>query len=555
MDLDKASKHKYIISVALCLIVAGLVIIAYETNLFERLELITLDYRFMLRHPASRPSDIVFIDMGQDSVDLIGRWPWPRAWHATLIKALSDYGPKAISFDVIFSEPQDEKDDTALEEAMRQSGVVYLPVVYEPDISNITSIVEPIPAFKSQEKGTGHINVVPDIDGVVRRVPYSIDYNGIKTYQFGIKIGCDALGKDPINVPLDDNKQVIINWQGKWGKDFPHYSYIDVIRSYAMIKEGKTPLVDLSVFKNKICMVGLTATGLTDIKPIPIQNAYPAVGINATIIDNVLNDDFLHSVPKKINIAVILLICVIFTLYLSNFRPLVGMFVALSGIICYIAFSIALFNLSGTIVATFYPVLGIFLSYGLASVYTQIMQSFERTRLFKQATRDGLTGLYNVKHFNTLLEAEFKNASADGLRRASDQSKRFSIIMIDLDNFKHLNDTYGHIAGDTVLKEFAKIMQSKCRQTDIVARYGGEEFIIMLAGAGEKGAVEVGEKIRAGLQEKKFKFGKDTYSTTISAGVAEFSKEAAKEELVARADKALYRAKQEGKNRVISCDS
>jgi diguanylate cyclase (GGDEF)-like protein len=88
-----------------------------------------------------------------------------------------------------------------------------------------------------------------------------------------------------------------------------------------------------------------------------------------------------------------------------------------------------------------------------------------------------------------------------------------------------------------------------------VARYGGEEFIIMLAGAGEKGAVEVGEKIRAGLQEKKFKFGKDTYSTTISAGVAEFSKEAAKEELVARADKALYRAKQEGKNRVISCDS
>jgi diguanylate cyclase (GGDEF)-like protein len=550
MDLDKASKHKYIISVALCLIVAGLVIIAYETNLFERLELITLDYRFMLRHPASRPSDIVFIDMGQDSVDLIGRWPWPRAWHATLIKALSDYGPKAISFDVIFSEPQDEKDDAALEEAMRQSGVVYLPVVYEPDISNITSIVEPIPAFKSQEKGTGHINVVPDIDGVVRRVPYSIDYNGIKTYQFGIKIGCDALGKDPINVPLDDNKQVIINWQGKWGKDFPHYSYIDVIRSYAMIKEGKTPLVDLSVFKNKICMVGLTATGLTDIKPIPIQNAYPAVGINATIIDNVLNDDFLHSVPKKINIAVILLICVIFTLYLSNFRPLVGMFVALSGIICYIAFSIALFNLSGTIVATFYPVLGIFLSYGLASVYTQIMQSFERTRLFKQATRDGLTGLYNVKHFNTLLEAEFKNASADGLRRASDQSKRFSIIMIDLDNFKHLNDTYGHIAGDTVLKEFAKIMQSKCRQTDIVARYGGEEFIIMLAGAGEKGAVEVGEKIRAGLQEKKFKFGKDTYSTTISAGVAEFSKEAAKEELVARADKALYRAKQEGKNRV-----
>ena len=74
------------------------------------------------------------------------------------------------------------------------------------------------------------------------------------------------------------------------------------------------------------------------------------------------------------------------------------------------------------------------------------------------------------------------------------KSRRLAIIMADIDNFKGMNDTYGHQAGDTILREFAKVIQSKCRQTDVVARYGGEEFVVMLSGAGEKEALDIAEK-------------------------------------------------------------
>ena len=184
------------------------------------------------------------------------------------------------------------------------------------------------------------------------------------------------------------------------------------------------------------------------------------------------------------------------------------------------------------------------MSYSLTSLYAQILQSIERTRLFKQATRDGLTNLYNIRHFNLLFEAEFRNVSVY-------KSRRLAIIMADIDNFKHANDTYGHQAGDAILKEFARIIQSKCRQTDVVARYGGEEFVIMLSGAGEQEAIDIAEKIRDAVQDKKFKFKDVTYGTTISMGVAEFSNEHDKETLIEKSDQALYKAKNEGKNRVV----
>ena len=115
---------------------------------------------------------------------------------------------------------------------------------------------------------------------------------------------------------------------------------------------------------------------------------------------------------------------------------------------------------------------------------------------------------------------------------------------------KYANDTFGHQAGDIILKEIAHIIQSKCRQIDVVGRYGGEEFIIMLGGSKAKGAADVAEKIRAAVEARKFKFGNNIYSLTISIGVAEYSDEKTKEDLIAKSDKALYTAKKTGKNRV-----
>jgi len=224
--------------------VALLVVILYSFGVFDRLELLTLDWRFNVRGIEPRSSDIVFIDMAEDSIDVVGRWPWPRKWHAALIKILDEYQPKAIAFDVIFSEPQDAIDDLALEQALRQSPVVYMPLLYDIDQSQwgrfyrgdgVKTIYGPIARFKPFLKGTGHINAVPDLDGILRRIPPVMRYDGKTTVHLGLKVGCDLLGVpdadimlDPVlhmlrmklpdgtvrAIPLDKNNQLIVNWLG-----------------------------------------------------------------------------------------------------------------------------------------------------------------------------------------------------------------------------------------------------------------------------------------------------------------------------------------------------
>lgn len=571
------AKYDYSIRWMMALAVSATVILLYQFDIFERLELLTLDYRFKLKTPSVQSSDVVFIDMAEDSIHSIGRWPWPRSWHATLITALGEYKPRAIVFDVLFSEPQDALDDSAMAEAMRQAQCVYLPVLFDFNIKEAAhfygdggtgalSAIEPIPQLKKYAKGEGHINAMPDIDGVLRRVPPVIMSDGKPVYQLGLKAGLDLLGVnerggvsfDParhkmsvwladntsMKIPLDDKNQFIINWKAKWGGEFKHFSYIDVIKAYAIVKKGGAkPAIDLNEFRGKICVIGLTAAGLTDIKPVPMENAYPAVGVNATMISNVLNKNFIHSLPKPYNMLIILLVSVLVTMYLFNLRLMGGIALAALGIVCYMALSVLLFNFFNILITVFYPVLAIALSYAVISLYAQIVQAAERANLFRQATHDGLTGLYNIRHFNLLLEAELKNVLVY-------KTRRLAIIMADIDNFKHINDTYGHRSGDVMLREFAKTIQSKCRRNDIVARYGGEEFVIMLTGAGEKEAFEIAEKIREAVQGREIRFKNKVLSTTMSLGAAEFSGERDREDLIEKADSALYKAKSEGKNRV-----
>lgn len=557
----------------LCALVAALVVGLYLIGALDRLELMSLDWRFNVRPFSPKPSDIVFIDMAEDSVNAIGRWPWQRKWHAALIKILSEYKPKAIAFDVVFSEPQDDVDDLALEEALKISGVVYMPVLYDLTPGRlkyyyrgegVTAFHGPIPRFKDNLKGSGHINAIPDIDGILRRVPPLISYDSRVTGHFGIRIGADILGAKESDIvfnpdersvvislpegrsrtiPLDRDNQMIVNWIAPWGKEFKHYSYIDVIKSYARIREGKRPLIDLNEFRNKICIIGLTATGLIDIKPIPISSAYPAVGTNAMVANAVLTGEFIYPASEWVNILLIILVTSVFTFYQFRLRFLGGMVLAITGMIAYALLSMAIFILFKSVIVTFYPIFGIFISYVGTASFTHIIQSVERARLFSQATRDGLTHLYNIRHFTLLLEAEFRNTATYKIRP-------LSVIMCDIDNFKHINDTYGHQSGDVILKEVALAVQSKCRQIDVVARYGGEEFIVMLSGAKGKDAADVGEKIRAAVEAKRFKFQETNVSATISIGVAEYTNEKTKDELVGKADKALYHAKHTGKNRV-----
>lgn len=155
--------------------------------------------------------------------------------------------------------------------------------------------------------------------------------------------------------------------------------------------------------------------------------------------------------------------------------------------------------------------------------------------------RDGLTGLYNHKYIYKRLEEE------------SSRSQRFrlplSVILFDVDFFKTINDTLGHLQGDKVLAGIAAQLKSITRSHDVVGRYGGEEFLIILVNTPLEGAVRVAEKVRNAIQEADFLTG--GLKVTISAGVAEFHGEELTD-LVEQADKCLYRAKKTGRNKVVS---
>lgn len=162
----------------------------------------------------------------------------------------------------------------------------------------------------------------------------------------------------------------------------------------------------------------------------------------------------------------------------------------------------------------------------------------------KLAITDGLTGLYNHRHFQEVLE---KEVARD--RRYKDS---FSLLIIDIDNFKMINDRYGHQFGDQVLKKLSTILADSCRDSDTVSRYGGEEFTIILPRVDSAQAALMVGRIRKFVTSSTTELMKGKTPLTVSVGVANFpSDDDSRQGLIEKADKALYIAKARGKNRVV----
>jgi len=166
--------------------------------------------------------------------------------------------------------------------------------------------------------------------------------------------------------------------------------------------------------------------------------------------------------------------------------------------------------------------------------------------LLRFAFTDYLTGLRTRGYFEQQLELEFK--------RAERKRQKFSLLMIDIDHFKRLNDTFGHHVGDQVLREIAAILMSDLREVDTVARYGGEEFVMILPETTEAGAVYVAQRLRRAVEQAQFLSDcpETIQHLTISIGIAVYDRDAHfKRDLIEFADAALYAAKHAGRNRVV----
>jgi diguanylate cyclase (GGDEF)-like protein len=177
----------------------------------------------------------------------------------------------------------------------------------------------------------------------------------------------------------------------------------------------------------------------------------------------------------------------------------------------------------------------------LKAVADQAAVAINKAQLWDMAVTDSLTGLYVRRYFMVKLHEE--------LHRAQRYNNILSIVMADLDRFKNINDTYGHDAGDRVLKAIGKFLLQNVRDVDVVARYGGEEFVIMIPEAANDAAHILSERLRKNLSELKFE---NLPSVTVSLGIATFPHDGTDpEDLIKKADAAMYAAKRAGRDQVV----
>lgn len=185
----------------------------------------------------------------------------------------------------------------------------------------------------------------------------------------------------------------------------------------------------------------------------------------------------------------------------------------------------------------------------LRTIADKASYSIENARLFEKTQQllliDHLTELFNMRYFLNFARVEFE--------RIQRYEKAISVVMLDIDHFKKINDTYGHGVGDQVLHEIAALIKNSVRAADIVARYGGEEFLILMPETGLNEACQVAERVRQVVADNPIENKDTAISTTLSLGVAELNRNVKSlDELIKFADQALYKAKANGRNRVES---
>lgn len=531
--------------------------------------------------------DIVIVAIDDATYEYIldnyGEWPLPRDTYAKIVNYLEKQNPRIIAFDLMFVKSLKSKNqaDKELTEIFKKYNNVFtsmnfdnqsedlrippnLPQKLTIDIKNNSKIDFSQLTYKNcrtiideiinATSNIGIINVSRSDDGILRKMPLVVKYKNDYYPQLALKVGLNYLGEKQTSfeidkhsefklgdrkIYLDNDGSAILNWYGPAGT----YTYIPMYQLIKAVNGEKTEL-DYN-FSNKIIYFGTTAASLFDIKTVPTGKIYPGVEVQATYVNNIIDNNFIKKVNRGYTIALSILLALFIASVVTRVSSaFTASMMSLSAYFIYILIAYYSMKYENLWLEVVYPLIFSIAAFTFAYVVKYLIKSRDFEQQYKLATTDGLTELYNHRYFQ------------EQIRMQIEQSKRynhnFSLIIIDIDFFKKFNDTFGHQSGDAVLRQVAQTLKKNVRATDIVCRYGGEEMSIILPNTGKDEAFSTAQKICERVASKKFKLAGDKETNvTISLGVSTFPYDGdSASSIIEAADKRLYNAKNNGRNQV-----
>lgn len=285
-----------------------------HTELLRVFELASLDVRFRAEKPANLDPRIILVVIDDSSIRQLGRWPWPREFHAALLQALNEYPPRAIGYDILMTEPDEKhpESDRAVVELCRQLRGAVFAMARDRDARGEYEL-KPFEAL-AKETTPGAVNAPRDLDGVLRRLPMRVLGQPSFSAAVAERMEKGTTSKLPDTLP--------IRFRGRL-KDFRVVSAAEVLKSLQQRSAGQPESFPLKNFLNSIVLVGLAATG-TDVAATPLDTNSPLVVVHANAINNILRRDFLHEAPRTITWAVVGLLCAFIGLTTAVRRPAVS---------------------------------------------------------------------------------------------------------------------------------------------------------------------------------------------------------------------------------------
>ena len=382
-----------------------------NTKFFNVLEEKTLDMRFAMRGKILPGPETVIAAIDEKSIKKLGRFPWPRSVWGRVVDRLTEDGARVIVFDVFFTEPEKVESDDMLQQAIRRSGRVILPVVFDfsktgfketgftdkkldfmtPSSYTVVKHADepfsPLKAamvlptlyqFSSVAKSLAHINMIPDDDGELRWEMLAIDYQGdyyapiglqaVRLYR-GLKnedLSIDYLGEVDLgdeSIPTDEHGRMLINYRGPSTGTFPTYSIADILDR----------ALPADTFKDKIILIGATAIGIYDLRVTPFLNSMPGIEKHASVVDNILHRDFIRH--SKVNVPVlIVLFAVVLGLSIPRLGAKAGAALFIILFAGFLGFVYYLFVAKGIWFNMVYPASAMFFGYTSQTAYRFFME-------------------------------------------------------------------------------------------------------------------------------------------------------------------------------------